>query len=62
MMGKQIEMRYRDKTGKQIEICYRDKASNDAIVAWDAGMSKEDVETMLREHPTYYRSCEEVAS
>lgn len=47
---------------KQIEICYRDKACNDAIVAWDAGMSEEDVEKMLKEHPTYYRSTEVIPS
>ena len=40
------------------EICYRDKACNDAIVAWDVGMSEEEVKEMLEDHPTWYRSTE----
>lgn len=46
---------------KTVEICYRDKAANDAIVAWDAGMSKDEVAKMLKKHPTWYRSSEEVS-
>lgn len=46
-------------TGK-IEICYRDKTCDDAIVALDAGMSKEEVAEMLKKHPTWYRSTMEV--
>jgi len=42
----------------QVEICYRDKDGR--IVAWDVGMSEEDIEKMLKEHPDYYRSTEEV--
>ena len=37
------------------EICYRDAYGR--IVAWDAGMSKEESERLLLEHPDYYRSC-----
>lgn len=44
------------KTKKTIEICYRDRACDNAIVAWDVGMSKEDVDEMLKKHPTYYRA------
>ena len=46
---------------KTVEICYRDKAANDAIVAWDAGMSKDEVAKMLKKHPTWHRSSEEVS-
>lgn len=45
---------------KEICICYRDKACNDAIVAWDAGMSEDEVAEMLKKHPTYYRSTVEI--
>ena len=45
---------------KTVEICYRDKAADDAIVAWDAGMSKEEVSEMLIKHPTWYRSSAEI--
>lgn len=42
------------------EICYRDKNANDAIVAWDVGMSEEEIKEMLEKNPSYYRSTEEV--
>jgi len=45
---------------KTSEICYRDKAADNAIVAWDAGMSKEEVSEMLKKHPTWYRSSAEI--
>lgn len=38
------------------DICYRDRDNDDSVVALDAGMSDEDVEQMLAEHPSYYRS------
>lgn len=38
------------------DICYRDRDNDDSVVALDAGMSDEDVEKMLAEHPSYYRS------
>ena len=38
------------------EICYRDRDNDDRVVALDAGMPTEDVEKMLAEHPSYYRS------
>lgn len=41
-----------------VEICYRDK--DGLIVAWDVGMSEEDVKEMLEKHPDYYRSTTEV--
>ena len=44
---------------KAIEICYRDRARNNAIVAWDAGISKEEATDMLKKHPTWYRSTAE---
>lgn len=41
---------------KKVEICYRDKNADNAIVAWDVGMGKEESEAMLRKHPSWYRS------
>lgn len=38
------------------DICYRDRDNDDRVVALDVGMSDEDVEKMLAEHPSYYRS------
>ena len=46
---------------KKIEICYRDIAADNAIVAWDAGISNEESDRMLKEHPTWYRFVEEFA-
>lgn len=45
-----------DKVIASAEICYRDRDNDDRVVALDAGMSTEDVEKMLAEHPSYYRS------
>ena len=51
------------------DICYRDRDNDDRVVALDAGMSDEDVEKMLADHPSYYRStldsfdaCDEVTA
>lgn len=38
------------------DICYRDRDNDDRVVALDVGMTDEDVEKMLSEHPSYYRS------
>ncbi len=45
---------------KTVEICYRDKNTGDAIVALDAGYSKEEIEELLSKNPSWYRSTMEV--
>lgn len=39
-----------------IELCLRDRNANDAVVAWIIGYSEEDIERLLLENPSWYRS------
>ena len=43
-----------EKTGKKCELCIRDQSN--LIVAWQAGMSEEDIKDMLKRHPRWRRS------
>ena len=53
-------MLWKNIRNRKVEICYRDSAADNAIVAWDVGMSKEEVSKMLKKHPTWYRSSAEI--
>lgn len=44
------------------EICYRDKDADDRIVMWDIGMSQEDIDEQLAQHPSWYRSTADIDS
>lgn len=44
------------KTEKTFELCIRDE--NNLIVAWQAGMSEDDIQSMLRRHKGWKRSTE----
>ncbi len=50
--------RYFPRSEKDIpvEICYRDRDCDDAITMWEAGYSKEDIDELLKRHPSWYRS------
>lgn len=37
-----------EKSGKNYELCIRDE--NNLIVAWEVGMSEEDIDDMLKRH------------
>lgn len=49
-----------EKSGKNCELCIRDE--NNLIVAWEVGMSEEDIDDMLKRHPGWKRSYEYVES
>lgn len=40
-----------EKLGKNCELCIRDE--NNLIVAWQVGMSEEDIDDMLKLHNKY---------
>lgn len=44
------------KSNGELELCIRDE--NGKIVAWQVGMSDEDIEDMLKRHKGWYRSSE----
>lgn len=44
----------------KIELCIKDKDDNDAVVAWIAGYSDAELNALLRRHPSWYRSYEEM--
>lgn len=44
------------------EICYRDRNADDRIVMWDVGMSQEEIDEQLAQHPSWYRSTEDIDS
>lgn len=45
---------------KRIELCLRDRDAGGAIVAWCVGYSNEDIDRLLKKHPSWYRSSEEI--
>lgn len=47
------------KAEKTLELCIRDE--NNLIVAWQVGMSEEDIQSMLRRNKGWRRSSEYVA-
>jgi hypothetical protein len=44
------------KTEKKLELCIRDECN--FIVAWQVGMSEEDIESILKRHTGWRRSSE----
>ena len=47
---------YVEKNGKSLELCIRDECN--FIVAWQAGMSEEEIDDILKRHPGWRRSGE----
>lgn len=50
------EMMKKLKTKRNFELCIRDE--NNLIVAWQVGMSEDDIQDMLRRHKGWKRSIE----
>lgn len=48
----------KDRNSRSQELCIRDELG--FIVAWQVGMSEEDIQDMLKRHPGWRRSSEYV--